>query len=148
MSLAGQFSGDVATGRRTASVDRVRVGDRHGAPASAQEAARPLIGEDRLALARRPDLHPAVGDHAELEPRTRDGEQLRAFYNVCLHRAGPVASGCGKRNTLQCRYHGGTYGLDGTLQRTPGMEGTTQFRPDEMGLVPVAVTKWGAVGLG
>jgi choline monooxygenase len=73
----------------------------------------------------------------------RDGEHLRAFYNVCLHRAGPVASGCGKRNTLQCRYHGWTYALDGSLQRTPGMEGTTQFRPDEMRLVPVAVTTWG-----
>src|SRR5829696_5750771 len=28
---------------------------------------------------------------------------LRGFYNVCLHRAGAVASGCGKRQTLQCK---------------------------------------------
>jgi choline monooxygenase len=73
----------------------------------------------------------------------RDGETLRGFHNVCLHRAGPVAHGCGKRNTLQCRYHGWTYALDGTLQRAPGMEGVESFRPAEMQLVPVKVTTWG-----
>ena len=45
--------------------------------------------------------------------RVRDGETLRGFYNICLHRAGPVAYGCGKRQTLQCKYHGWTYTLDG-----------------------------------
>ena len=73
----------------------------------------------------------------------RDGEALRGFYNVCLHRAGPVASGCGKRNTLQCRYHGWTYALDGTLLRAPEMEGVQNFRPEEMHLVPVKVATWG-----
>ena len=28
----------------------------------------------------------------------RDRDTLRGFHNVCLHRAGPVAYGCGKRN--------------------------------------------------
>jgi choline monooxygenase len=73
----------------------------------------------------------------------RDGEQLRGYYNVCLHRAGPVATGCGKRNTLQCRYHGWTYALDGSLRSTPGMQGVERFRPEDMRLVPVAVTTWG-----
>ena len=44
-----------------------------------------------------------------------DGE-LRAFYNVCRHRAGQVALSRGNRKSLQCRYHGWTYGLDGTLR--------------------------------
>src|SRR5271156_1662447 len=36
----------------------------------------------------------------------RDGAgTLRAFYNVCRHRAGAVAEGCGRRHTLQCQYH-------------------------------------------
>ena len=73
----------------------------------------------------------------------RDGEQLRGFYNVCLHRAGPVASGCGKRKTLQCRYHGWTYALDGTLIRAPEMEGVQNFRTEDMHLVPVQVATWG-----
>ena len=73
----------------------------------------------------------------------RDGDALRGYHNVCLHRAGPVAQGCGKRQTLQCRYHGWTYGLDGTLLRAPEMEGTANFRPEEMRLVPVQVAQWG-----
>ena len=73
----------------------------------------------------------------------RDGERLRGFHNVCLHRAGPVAQGCGRRNTLQCRYHGWTYGLDGTLLRAPEMQGVERFVPEELRLVPVQVAEWG-----
>ncbi|MEO6528421.1 MAG: SRPBCC family protein [Gemmatimonadaceae bacterium] len=73
----------------------------------------------------------------------RDGDALRGFYNVCLHRAGPVASGCGKRNTLQCRYHGWTYSLDGSLQRAPEMQGVERFDAADMHLVPVQVAAWG-----
>lgn len=73
----------------------------------------------------------------------KDGDRLRGFHNVCLHRAGPVASGCGKRHTLQCQYHGWTYTLDGSLLRTPGMEDARHFTPDEMHLVPVQVDAWG-----
>ena len=29
----------------------------------------------------------------------RDGDQLRGFHNICLHRAGPVAEGCGRRSS-------------------------------------------------
>ena len=73
----------------------------------------------------------------------RDGEALRGFHNVCLHRAGPVAHGCGKRNTLQCKYHGWTYRLDGSLLKAPEMEGVCNFSPDQMQLVPVKVAQWG-----
>lgn len=73
----------------------------------------------------------------------RDGEALRGFHNVCLHRAGPVASGCGRRHTLQCRYHGWTYDLEGRLVRAPGMEGAAGFTPDDFRLLPVQVAAWG-----
>jgi len=73
----------------------------------------------------------------------RDGETLRGFHNVCLHRAGPVASGCGTRQTMQCRYHGWTYDLEGRLLRAPGMEGTANFSPSDYRLLPVQVATWG-----
>ena len=73
----------------------------------------------------------------------RDGDALRGFHNVCLHRAGPVASGCGKRNTLQCRYHGWTYNLDGSLRHAPEMQGVERWHPEDMHLVPVQVAAWG-----
>ena len=73
----------------------------------------------------------------------RDGETLRGYHNICLHRAGPVAQGCGRRQTLQCRYHGWTYRLDGTLLRAPEMEEADGFRPEDFRLLPVQVATWG-----
>ncbi len=82
-----------------------------------------------------------IGDEAIVV--VRDGETLRGFHNICLHRAGPVATGCGKRHTLQCRYHGWTYRLDGTLHRAPEMEGAEGFDPEAMRLMPIQVAAWG-----
>ena len=62
-----------------------------------------------------------------------DGE-LRGFYNVCRHRAGQVALTKGNRKSLQCRYHGWTYGLDGALRACPEMEETEDFSKDDFGL--------------
>ena len=46
--------------------------------------------------------------------RGHDGT-LRGFFNVCRHRAGPPAEGCGSRKLFRCGYHGWTYDLDGRL---------------------------------
>ena len=75
---------------------------------------------------------------------TRDGSgELRALSNVCLHRAGPVAMGCGNRKALQCPYHGWTYELDGRVRRTQGMEDTEDFEPERMRLPEFRVEAWG-----
>jgi choline monooxygenase len=73
----------------------------------------------------------------------RDGETLRGYHNVCLHRAGPVASGCGKRQTMQCKYHGWTYNLRGELVRAPEMQETANFTTADFKLLPVQVASWG-----
>ncbi len=73
----------------------------------------------------------------------RDGDTLRAFHNVCRHRAGPVAVGACRRQTMQCAYHGWTYALDGRLLRAPGMEGALDFRVEAIHLAPVAVATLG-----
>ncbi|HEY1468095.1 MAG TPA: Rieske 2Fe-2S domain-containing protein [Candidatus Acidoferrum sp.] len=40
---------------------------------------------------------------------TRDNAgTLRAFSNVCRHRAGPIAQGAGCKHVLNCAYHGWT----------------------------------------
>lgn len=74
--------------------------------------------------------------------RGRDGE-LRAMSNICLHRAGPVAIGCGRRNGFQCPYHGWTYELDGQVRRAQGMEGTESFDTESMRLPQFRVETWG-----
>ena len=70
-----------------------------------------------------------------------DGK-LRGFYNVCRHRAGPPAEGCGSRKLFRCRYHGWTYGLDGALISATEVEGIEDFRPEDFALVPVRTEEW------
>jgi choline monooxygenase len=74
--------------------------------------------------------------------RGQDGA-LRGFHNVCLHRAGPVAVGKGNRKSLQCRYHGWTYALDGRLLNAPEFEGVRNWSPEDYCLKAVRVTEWG-----
>ncbi len=70
------------------------------------------------------------------------GGKLRGFYNVCRHRAGPPAEGCGSRKLFRCGYHGWTYGLDGSLLSATEIEGVEGFRPEDFALVPVRVEEW------
>ena len=57
-------------------------------------------------------------------PRAEDGE-IRAFHNVCRHRATIVLQEPAKRlRHLQCPSHAWTYGLDGSLRATPYFDGT------------------------
>jgi choline monooxygenase len=67
---------------------------------------------------------------------------LRAFSNVCRHRAGPIALGSGCKNVLRCQYHGWTYTLDGRLIGTPDVEGVEFFDRSNMGMVPLRVETW------
>lgn len=73
--------------------------------------------------------------------RGSDGK-LRGFYNVCRHRAGPPAEGCGTRKVFRCGYHGWTYGLDGSLISATEIEGVEGFRREDFALVPVRVEEW------
>ena len=94
-------------------------------------------------LARVGDFVPVgVVDEPIVITHAQDGK-LHAYYNVCRHRAGQVALTKGNRKSMQCRYHGWTYGLDGALRACPEMEGTEDFRKEDFGLVPVRVDRWG-----
>lgn len=76
-----------------------------------------------------------------LVTRTQDGG-VRAMSNVCRHRAGPVAKGEGKRTSIQCRYHGWTYSLDGRLLGTPEFDGVECFDRDAVVLPPFRIEEW------
>lgn len=73
----------------------------------------------------------------------RDGDStLRGFVNVCRHRGGPLADGCGTAKALKCAYHAWVYRLDGSLARAGGMEGAEGFDPLDHHLYPVSVATW------
>lgn len=74
--------------------------------------------------------------------RDQHGE-LRGFYNLCRHRAGPlVLEGEGQCRDLVCRYHGWRYACSGELLKTPGFAKDAIANPATMGLLPVRVASW------
>ncbi|MGN6113522.1 MAG: aromatic ring-hydroxylating oxygenase subunit alpha [Luteimonas sp.] len=68
---------------------------------------------------------------------------VRAFHNVCRHRAGPIAQCDGlAAKSLRCRYHGWTYALDGQLKSAPEMQSAEGFDVAEVRLPELAVREW------
>jgi choline monooxygenase len=68
--------------------------------------------------------------------------ELHGFYNVCRHRAGPPAEGCGSRKLFRCGYHGWTYGLDGSLISAPEFENVQEFDAKYFSLAPMRAEEW------
>ncbi|HET7427244.1 MAG TPA: aromatic ring-hydroxylating dioxygenase subunit alpha [Gemmatimonadales bacterium] len=80
-----------------------------------------------------------TGGLPALVVRDQDGE-LRAFLNVCRHRGAVVATGEGRRETLQCPYHAWTYGLDGRLRSAPRSD---EAELGDIRLLPLRLEAWG-----
>jgi len=74
--------------------------------------------------------------------RGKDGA-VRAFHNVCRHRAFRLLDGQGESpGRIRCRYHGFSYGLDGHLAGVPGEEDFPGLDRPAMGLRPLALERW------
>lgn len=92
--------------------------------------------------------HPGTFATAEIagEPvivaRAKDGV-LRAFSNVCRHRASIIADGCGQAASLRCPYHGWTYSLDGRLLACPEFEGVLDWDKSAVRLPEYRAEIWG-----
>ncbi|KFN49122.1 (2Fe-2S)-binding protein [Arenimonas malthae CC-JY-1] len=83
-----------------------------------------------------------VGDVPVIVVRGQDGV-LRAFPNVCRHRAGPLALCNGKgARALHCKYHGWSYTLEGQLRSAPEMQGAADFDVSAIRLPPLRVVEW------
>jgi phenylpropionate dioxygenase-like ring-hydroxylating dioxygenase large terminal subunit/AcrR family transcriptional regulator len=89
---------------------------------------------------------PETGDYRTFEffgrrgfvVRGKDGV-IRAFHNVCAHRAHAVVSGesgrCAKH--LTCMYHGWTYHLDGSNRSVSAPDTFPKFDRTQYGLKPI-----------
>ncbi len=73
--------------------------------------------------------------------RDREGT-LRAFYNVCKHRAHHLLSGEGETTRIMCPYHAWVYKLDGQLVRAPETENLTGFSTSDICLDQVQVEEF------
>ncbi|HET9720616.1 MAG TPA: Rieske (2Fe-2S) protein, partial [Solirubrobacteraceae bacterium] len=85
-------------------------------------------------------LTASAGDQPVLVLRDEHGE-LRAYRNVCRHRASRLLSGEGQcKGAIRCRYHGWTYRFDGALIGVPeGLTFGERLDKSRLGLFPVAV---------
>ena len=73
--------------------------------------------------------------------RAADGV-LRAFYNVCKHRAHHLLEGEGECTRIMCPYHAWVYRLDGQLVRAPYTEHLQGFDPAAICLDQVSVEEF------
>ncbi len=79
-----------------------------------------------------------IADESVVVLRDNDDE-IRAFYNVCRHRAHRLVEGNGKRPLITCPYHAWAYGLDGKLVRAPGTKEIEGFDAQSIGLQTIRV---------
>lgn len=65
-----------------------------------------------------------------------DDGALRAFYNVCQHRAHLLLEGSGNQKLIRCPYHAWTYRLDGALKGAPHAKNVAGFDASGICLQP------------
>lgn len=85
----------------------------------------------------------SAGGMPVLLVRDREGV-LRAFLNVCRHRAAPLCDpdSSGSGAVLSCPYHAWLYRLDGTLARAHGVGDPVGFDVAEYSLKPLGLAEW------
>ena len=74
--------------------------------------------------------------------RDKSGE-LRAFYNVCKHRAHHLLEGEGTTNNIVCPYHAWSYDLGGQLTAARHTKSLVGFDTSEVCLDQVQITEFG-----
>ena len=112
------------------------------------------VGRDEEILEPGAHLVCEVGDESVLVTRTRSGK-LAAYINLCRHRGSQLTDAAGKpsqtelgptgqfKGSIQCPYHGWTYGFDGRLRAAPFLDESDGLRKEDLPLHHVGVETWG-----
>lgn len=83
-----------------------------------------------------------AGEEEVVVTRDKAGK-LKAFYNVCMHRAHTVVQDeRGQAKFFSCPYHAWTYDLDGSLRSARNCDNVEGFRKEDFGLVDVKVEEF------
>jgi nitrite reductase/ring-hydroxylating ferredoxin subunit len=70
-------------------------------------------------------------------------DQIKAYYNACLHRGRALRDASGPARELRCSFHGFCWNLDGSLKQVPCEWDFPQIDPDRFHLPEVQVGTWG-----
>jgi choline monooxygenase len=112
------------------------------------EAEQELIFERTWQLAGHISALPRTGSYLTAQAGSQpvlvirdEHGALRAYRNICRHRASRLLSGSGQcKAAIRCRYHGWTYRLDGSLIGVPeGLGFGDKLDKSTLGLMPVRV---------
>ena len=71
-----------------------------------------------------------------------NGSETSCLSNVCTHRGMRLALEPCTKKTLQCRYHGRTFNLDGTLRHMPEFEQAIGFPSESDNLRRFPLKRW------
>jgi len=83
-----------------------------------------------------------VCNTAILVVRGKDGV-IRAFHNMCSHRGNQLVwNNQGNCQVFTCKFHGWTYGLDGSLRHITDEDNFFSPKKETLGMTPVAVDTW------
>ncbi|MDX1580670.1 MAG: aromatic ring-hydroxylating dioxygenase subunit alpha, partial [Alphaproteobacteria bacterium] len=85
-----------------------------------------------------------IGDYSFIVTRVAD-DDIRAYYNACLHRGTQLrASGTeGNVPQFRCPFHGWTWNLDGSLAEIPCEWDFPHVKAEEFNLPQVRAETWG-----
>jgi phenylpropionate dioxygenase-like ring-hydroxylating dioxygenase large terminal subunit len=85
-----------------------------------------------------------IGDQSILVVRTAPDE-IKAYFNACLHRGTRLADGYGNfaEGTIRCRYHAWRYELDGRIAEIVDGEEFGDTIPADLRLGEVRCERWG-----
>jgi len=102
-----------------------------------------LIGHENMLKAAGDFLTDEIAGRSVLAVRGKDGV-VRAFHNVCPHRAGPLATTPAGHceGAITCAYHGWRFTFEGRLQSARDFGAADGFDPREHGLTPVRMETW------
>ena len=70
-------------------------------------------------------------------------EEIKAYYNACLHRGRLLKEHDCNNTELRCAFHGFCWNLDGTLKQVPAAWDFPHVDPDEFSLPELKVGFWG-----
>jgi nitrite reductase/ring-hydroxylating ferredoxin subunit len=93
---------------------------------------------------------PNVGDHVLYDIADdsliviRTGpDEVKALYNVCLHRGRKLRTQPGQVSELRCPFHSFAWNIDGTLKNIPCQWDFSHIKPENFGLPEASTATWG-----
>lgn len=82
-----------------------------------------------------------LSDYSFIIVRTEKNE-IKAFYNSCLHRGTKLCTGSTNFRQIRCPFHGFTWSLEGDLKEVPCRWDFPQIKDEEFHLPEVKVATW------